>query len=108
MSEAEYANDDGPTVKSIKKLVSLLANVNEEEDVPSDDVADQAEKEVNMLDTDNNDKADDSISLHDIISVEKENHSVYGVVEDFDLVKVMEDEQRTSPSLQRLSLADVN
>ena len=69
VSEAEYANDDGPTVKSIKKLVSLLVNVNEEEGVPSDDVADQAEKEVNMSDTDNNDKADDSISLHDIISV---------------------------------------
>jgi hypothetical protein len=108
VSEAEYANDDGPTVKSIKKLVSLLANVNEEEDVPSDNVAAQVEKEENMSDTDNNDKADDSISLHDIMSVEKENHSVCGVVEDFDLVKVMEDEQRTSPSLQRVSLADVN
>jgi len=104
VSEAEYAKDDGPTVKSIKKLVSLLTNVNEEDD----DVADQVEEEENMSDTDNNDKADDSISLHDIISVQKENHSVCGVVEDFDSVKVMEDEQRTSPSIQRVSLADVN
>lgn len=107
--EAEYANDDGPTVKSIKKLVSLLANVNDEEDAPSDNVAGQVDKEENMSDNDHNDKADDSISLRDIVRVEKENHSLCGAVEEFDVTKIMEHEQRTSPpSLQRVSLADVN
>ena len=103
VGEAEYANDDGPTVKSIKKLVSRLANVNDEEDV-----AGQVNKEEYMLDNDHNDKADDSILLHDIVSVEKENHSLCDAVDEFDLAKVMEDEQRTSASLHRVSLADVN
>ena len=52
VGEAEYANDDGPTVKSIKKLVSRLANVNDEEDAPSDNVAGQVHKEEYMLDND--------------------------------------------------------
>lgn len=108
VGEAEYANDDGPTVKSIKKLVSRLANVNDEEDAPSDNVAGQVNKEEYMLDNDHNDKADDSILLHDIVSVEKENHSLCDAVDEFDLAKVMEDEQRTSASLHRVSLADVN
>jgi len=109
VGEAEYANDDGPTVKSIKKLVSLLANVNDEEDDPSENVAGQVDKEENMSDNDHNDKTDDSISLRDIVSVvEKENHSLCGAVDEFDLAKVVEDEQRTSYSLRRVSLADVN
>ena len=62
-----------------------------------------------MSDNDHNDKTDDSISLHDIVSVvEKENHSLCGAVDEFDLAKVVEDEQRTSYSLHRVSLADVN
>ena len=109
IGEAEYANDDGPTVKSIKKLDSLLANVNDEEDDPSENVAGQVDKEENMSDNDHNDKTDDSISLRDIVSVvEKENHSLCGAVDEFDLAKVVEDEQRTSYSLRRVSLADVN
>ena len=39
VGEAEYANDDGPTVKSIKKLANLLADVDDDKVSSDDDLA---------------------------------------------------------------------
>jgi len=43
VGEAEYANDDGPTVKSIKKLADLLVDV--QELVSDDEVSEEEEEE---------------------------------------------------------------
>jgi condensin complex subunit 3 len=49
VSEAEYANDDGPTVKSIKKLAELLVDINvddNDEGESSDDESNVSKDEV--------------------------------------------------------------
>jgi len=53
VSEAEYAIEDVPTVKSIKKLTELLVNVNDDDErESSDDESDGSKEEVEEVATD--------------------------------------------------------
>mmetsp|Transcript_37049 Transcript_37049/g.66693 ORF Transcript_37049/g.66693 Transcript_37049/m.66693 type:complete len:1161 (+) Transcript_37049:84-3566(+) len=112
VSEAEYANDDGPTVKSIKKLAKLLVDVEdhseeEEEIVPVENDANDGEDN----DGDEVPKEEEDTALNDANndSTEKENPtrpSVGSIKSSMKKNGAEGDDRRTS--FNRASLADVN
>jgi hypothetical protein len=105
VAEAEYTNDDGPSVKSIKKLANLLADVDDDE-VPSDDETApfHEEEETGMSTTDLD--VEEGVAGESSISTEKENSRLS--VGSTKSTKAVDGERRTSSSSQRVRLGDVN
>ena len=104
VNEAEYANDDGPTVKSIRKLTDLLVDVEDqvsedEESVLSEDENEAREEEEEVADE------EDTVVADANVSTEKENPrmSVGSVKSTKSNIEV---ENRRS--LNRTSLGDVS
>lgn len=99
VGEAEYANDDGPAVKSIKKLADLLVDV-------SDQASDDEESVVSSGEENEEEEAIEEPGDVDV-SVEKENPrpSVGGSIKS---TKTAGEERRVSSSSQRASLGNVN
>lgn len=104
VGEAEYANDDGPTVKSIKKLADLLVDVDDEDASSDDETAIFLEEE----DTVSRDhvNVDEKETSENSGSVEKENSRLS--VGSSKSMKSADGERRTSSSSLRVRLADVN
>ena len=101
VSEAEYANDDGPTVKSIKKLADLLVVV---QDLVSDDEVSEEEEEEE--DEAANAKEEEEVEEEDgpeNVSVEKENPRL-SMTSVKSVTKVDGDDR----SVTRASLGEVN
>ena len=105
VAEAEYANDDGPTVKSIKKLANLLADVDDDEASSDDEDAPFPEEdEIGSRTTELD--VEEGVSGEGSSSIEKEN-SRLGVSRTKS-TKVVDGERRTSSSSERVSFGDVN
>ena len=99
VGEAEYANDDGPAVKSIKKLADLLVDV-------SDQASDDEESVVSS--GEENEEEEETEEPGDVdVSIEKENPrlSVGGSIKS---TKTAGEERKVSTSSQRASLGNVN
>jgi hypothetical protein len=104
LGEAEYANDDGPTVKSIKKLADLLVDV-DDEGASSDDETDPfKEDESTVSRSDVNFDGKETSETRG--SVEKENSRLS--VGSSKSMKSADGERRMSSSSLRVRLADVN
>jgi len=104
VGEAEYANDDGPTVKLIKKLANLLADVDDEDSSSDDETALSQDKEEIGSHSDVNVKEEETNKSTS--STEKENPRLsFGSSK---LTKTVDEGRKTSSSSQRSSLADVN
>ena len=99
VGEAEYANDDGPAVKSIKKLADLLVDV-------SDQASDDEESVVSSGEENEEEEATEEPGDVDV-SIEKENPrlSVGGSIKS---TKTAGEERKVSSSSQRASLGNVN
>ena len=106
VAEAEYANDDGPTVKSIKKLANLLADVDDDEASSDDEDAPFPEEDEIGSRTTELDVVEEGVSGEGSSSIEKEN-SRLGVSRTKS-TKVVDGERRTSSSSERVSFGDVN
>ena len=104
VNEAEYANDDGPTVKSIRKLTDLLVDVEDqvsedEESVLSEDENEAREEEEEVADE------EDTVVADANVSTEKENPRMsVGSVKSTKSSVEVEDRR----SLNRTSLGDVS
>lgn len=100
VGEAEYANDDGPTVKSIKKLADLLVDVDDEDASSDDETAPFEEVE--------------ETESRSYVSVESEvkGESSGGIEKENSRLSVgsskTANQRRTSSSSLRVRLADVN
>ena len=113
VSEAEYANDDGPTVKSIKKLAKLLVDVEDHsEDEESVASVENVQNDANDGDDDAKvPKEEEDTALNDANndSMGKENPtrpSVGSIKSSMKKNGAEGDDRRTS--FNRASLADVN
>ncbi len=105
IAKAEYANDDGPTVKSIKKLTNLLADVDNDKALSDDeDALFPEEDKIGSPTTELNVK--EGVLGEGSSSIKKEN-SCLGVSRTKS-TKVVDGERRTSSSSERVSLGDVN
>ena len=101
VGEAEYANDDGPTVKSIKKLADLLVDV---QDLVSDDEVSEEEEEEE--DQALNAEEEEEVKEEDgpeNVSVEKENPRL-----SMTSVKSVTKVDGEDRSVARASLGEVN
>jgi hypothetical protein len=105
IAEAKYANNDGPTVKSIKKLANLLADMDNEEASSNDEDAPFSEKEKIGSRTAELD-VKEGVSGEGSSSIEKEN-SHLGMSRTKSM-KVVDGERRTLSSFECVSLGDVN
>jgi len=100
VGEAEYANDDGPTVKSIKKLADLLVGV---QDLVSDDeVSEEEEEEDEAPNAEEEEEVEEDGP--EIVSVEKENPRL-SMTSVKSVTSKVDGEER---SVARASLGDVN
>lgn len=99
VGEAEYANDDGPTVKSIKKLADLLVDV---QDLVSDDEVSEEEEEEEEPNAE--EEVEEEKDGPDNISVEKENPRLSMT----SVKSVTKVDGRVSTSSNRASLGEVN
>jgi hypothetical protein len=105
VAKAEYANNDRPTVKSIKKLANLLADVDDDEALSDDeDAMFPEEDKIGSRTTELDVK--EGVLGEGSSSIKKEN-SHLGVSRTKS-TKVVDGEQRTSSSLECVSLGDVN
>mmetsp|Transcript_17817 Transcript_17817/g.38497 ORF Transcript_17817/g.38497 Transcript_17817/m.38497 type:complete len:1137 (-) Transcript_17817:266-3676(-) len=111
VGEAEYANDDGPTVKSIKKLANVLVDV-EDHDGASDEESVLSEESVQNADVDEEEEhaceeqSKSPIEKND--SLEKENPRLsVGSIKSTKQNSLADGGDRRS-SHHRASLADVN
>ena len=103
VGEAEYATEDGPAVKSIKKLADLLVDV---EDHVSEDEESEEDEEENVEEEE--EVEDEGKAEKDVdVSIEKENPRMS--VGSIKSTKTIEgNDRRISSSSQRASLLDVN
>ncbi|KAL7535040.1 hypothetical protein ACHAXR_006229 [Thalassiosira sp. AJA248-18] len=105
VNEAEYANDDGPTVKSIKKLADVLVDV--EDHVSDDEVSVSSEESVHNAGDDHEKEEEVAEEEHTLAekndSTEKENPRL-----SMGSVKSVKSSAEGERALPRMSLADVN